>query len=266
MSKDNGEVEYNEKVNIVLEGLDNGETRESLTEEFGYSHWKSLDTYMRRKGFRYDGENYVPKNSKDDSEEEEDEENERKVNSEITEDSKVVMVQSLFKNGHSDPEDVASKAGFSSHDEMATYMKSRGLAWSVEEKNYVRREGFEEETGSEQKTDTTSTENEVVDRMNNLDRAVVEELLRYLPLLKKLADNEEVLEEIFEKNKDKVPRYAIPGEAETKGLYFSQRMIYVLEEFSDVRNVSQREIIEGALYEFFQKHGFKDEMEAMLGM
>ena len=64
MSKGNGEVEYNEKVNIVLEGLDNGETREFLTEEFGYSHWKSLDIYMRRRGFRYDGENYVPKYNK----------------------------------------------------------------------------------------------------------------------------------------------------------------------------------------------------------
>ena len=81
MSKDNGEVEYNEKVNIVLEGLDNGETRESLTEEFGYSHWKSLDTYMRRKGFRYDGENYVPKNNDDNSKSGEVDEDESKTNS-----------------------------------------------------------------------------------------------------------------------------------------------------------------------------------------
>ena len=62
-------VTYDERVNTTLGGLMEGKTREVLAEGFGLGGWKSLDIYMRRKGFVWDGSNntYIPATNKADT-------------------------------------------------------------------------------------------------------------------------------------------------------------------------------------------------------
>ena len=65
--KDREEIDITEKVETILKELDKGTTRDELVDMFDYAGWKSVDTYMRRKGFRFDAEkgNFVPQENKD---------------------------------------------------------------------------------------------------------------------------------------------------------------------------------------------------------
>ncbi|MEA4806859.1 hypothetical protein LNN31_04295 [Acetobacterium wieringae] len=62
MDKETMEPIYDQRVNDTLAGLLSGETREALAESFNLANWKSLDIYMRRKGFIWDSHNqtYIP--------------------------------------------------------------------------------------------------------------------------------------------------------------------------------------------------------------
>lgn len=53
----------NERVHHIIKRLAGGMSRESLAVELKYITYKSLDIFMRRKGYRYDShvKNYVPK-------------------------------------------------------------------------------------------------------------------------------------------------------------------------------------------------------------
>jgi len=82
-------------------------------------------------------------------------------------------------------------------------------------------------------------------------------------------ENEQLLAELFEKEKAQaktISKYAVPGESATKSVYMSQNLIQLMEEFSDIKNVSQRAIIEAALIEYLKKYGFKQELAAILNI
>ena len=117
---------YNEKVEYILEELGNGRSREDLAAEYDYSNYKSLDIYLRRRGFRYDSEkeNYVP-----DLPEEE-------VVVPENANSKVTLIITMFTKEDADPKVIAESAGFEDHREMANYMQRQGYSWSTTQKNY----------------------------------------------------------------------------------------------------------------------------------
>ncbi len=114
------EAEYNSKVRKIIEML-KFQTRDEVSDEFGYKTYKSLDMYMRRKNFRYDAEanQYVPKNAKV-----------NKVNIVNGWDldpknyapSKIVSVITAFEEDNADPRLIAGNEGFKNHKEMAEYM------------------------------------------------------------------------------------------------------------------------------------------------
>jgi len=237
---------YTKKVEKVLEKLGNGKSRKELAQDYDYSTWKSLDVYMRRKGFRYDSErgNYVP-----DVKEEAEDPVPKGAG------SRASLIISLFAEGK-DPRQIAKKVGFSDHRKLSSYMVSRGYAWSSEEENYVKEDEVD---------DSEEVNDEKENEQNSLPVAPAE-ILQYLPLLEKLSEKEEVLEQILSAKADsgKVPRYAVPGDSMTKSTYMSRRLAQLVDQFSEQRNVSQRAIVEGALVEFFKKYGFKEEMDALL--
>ena len=61
-----------------------------------------------------------------------------------------------------------------------------------------------------------------------------------------------------------MPQYQVKGEAKTEGIYMSKRVKDLLDEFSDRQSVSRRQIIDGALIEYFRKYNFAEETNAML--
>jgi hypothetical protein len=253
---------YTKKVKEILSRLDAGETREEIADSYSYSSWKSLDIYMRRKGFRYDGEGYVP-----------DEPEEKSVVPENAS-SKEALIISLFES-EKDPRAIAKQTGFSDHRELADFMEKRGYSWSSSEQNYLQEESLarkedkvtSESTGAEEKEPQMQAEEAVPARVQQLQQPGELAILgEFLPLLRKLKAKEEKLDLLLASGDGKVPKYAVPGKSTTKSVYMSSSLIDLLEEFSGLRNVSQREIVEGALVEYFQSYGFAEETESLLNL
>lgn len=254
---------YNRKVNKILNELKEGRTREEISEEFDYSTWRSLDMYMRRKGFKYDArkETYLPDIDKD-------------FNDSVPEyaNSKVSLIISLFDKGDKEASEIAKQTGFDNHRELSTYMKNRGYKWDSIKENYVMSKNSLEEESKNEKYNTTKskkkevTENEITSGDHNGSNVEVPvNLIKYLPLLEKLLANKEQLERILSEKEHELPRYNIPGAAGTKGFYMNKRVTKLVEEFCDVKNVSQREMAEGALIEYLKRYGFKEEVKTLLG-
>ena len=251
------EVEFTNRAKEVIEALENGDSREELADRYDYSTWKSLDVYMRRKGFRYDSETenyYVP-------------EEEAKEAVPIEDDSRVSLVVSLFSEGDLNSKEIASRLGFDDHRELSQFMSKKGYQWSAEDCNYrkVQEEVKEKELNLEDNLIDFPGEKPPAD----FNSSLLQEFFKYLPLLQKLKENEQLLAELFEKEKAQaktIPKYAVPGESTTKSVYMSKNLIQVMEEFSDIKNVSQRAIIEAALIEYLKKYGFKQELAAILNI
>ena len=252
------EVKFTDRAKEVIEALESGSSREELAEKYDYSTWKSLDVYMRRKGFKYDTDKenyYVP------------EKETAKDPVPIEADSKVSLVISLFSEGNLKFKEIASRLGFADHRELSQFMAKKGYQWSAKDGNYRKaQKGVQEkELKSEDNLIDFPGEKPPAD----LNSSLLQEFLKYLPLLQKLKENEQLLAELFEKEKAQaktIPKYAVPGESATKSVYMSQNLIQLMEEFSDIKNVSQRAIIEAALIEYLKKYGFKQELAAILNI
>lgn len=87
------------------------------------------------------------------------------------------------------------------------------------------------------------------------DEQLQEELLPYLPLLKMLKENQDKLSNLLKVPCDfgKIPRYLIPGTFICKTVHMVNTLDQMAREFSKEKNISQRDLFEVALIEFFQK-------------
>lgn len=236
---------YSARARKVIEML-KYQSREEVAKEFNYKHWKSLDTYMRRKNFVYDSRQgqYIPA------------ENRFKKDKEAYRNSapnKVLKIIDAFGVANPDPKEIAEREGFADHREMAEFMKAKGYEWNVYKNNYIKITGFVEEP-------------EPLETVNrNLERRETA-LDEFLPFIRFLYDRREEVYQLLDgvREDGKIPRYAIPGLAKTKAIYMSDKVADVMGEFSREKNVTQREIVETALVEYLQKYGFKQEIEALL--
>lgn len=255
---------YDDKVNEILRGLNQGKSREEISEILKYSTWRSLDIYMRRKNFIWDGkrQNYIPATTKVDS---------MLDDMTLMAPAKVSRIISLFKEESPDPKSIARQVGFVDHMEMAGYLRDKGFVWSQGNGNYVEFAGEDHDDIADEdtKSDMVSqipSENVVhfpVKRMLEGDVSAVE---RFLPLLDMLENNRNRLLELLTTTSltGTIPRYTVPGTARTKSVYMSEVLCRLAGEFSKSKNVTQREIMEGALLEYLKRYGYEHEIDRLL--
>lgn len=284
---------YDDRVNEILADLCEGKTREEIAGKYEYTHWKNLDIYMRRRGFAWDGENkiYIPTSTKMDS---------IKKKYEITANGKSGLIISLFSNSSADAREISVKTGFKDHREMAAYMESKGYAWSPEKKNYVENAGlvkpdreitaeiaepvesenvipfsFESaSTASDSSSDAGTASVKKTDERKHRDGGMDEdckasEVLpdRYAELLEFLDRNKNKLYALLMSSGTQagtVPRFIVPGTTKTKSVYMSDLLSKLINEFSESKNISQRDIFEGAIIEFLKKYGYAREIDLLL--
>jgi hypothetical protein len=91
-------------------------------------------------------------------------------------------------------------------------------------------------------------------------------LKEYLPFLRYLYENRDELYQLLTGTRDDgiIPGYAIPGQVKTKAIYMSDMVARLAVEFRKEKNLSQREVMEGALLEYLMKYGFKWEVDGLL--
>ena len=279
---------YDDRVNEILAELSEGKTREEIAKKYDYTQWKNLDIYMRRRGFAWDGEAqiYIPAATKMDL---------VKKRYEVTANGKSGLIISLFSNETADAREIAVKTGFKDHREMAAYMESKGFVWSSEKKNYVENAGMVKQDGEVAAEVAVPTESENVipfiikshvvetKTMSKAEKSPVRNfgekkpedqfaagtLLpeRYVEMLEFLSRNQSKLYELLTSSGNQagtVPRFIVPGTTKTKSVYMSDLLSKLINEFSESKNISQRDIFEGAIIEYLKKYGFAREIDLLL--
>jgi hypothetical protein len=258
ITKELQEPIYDDRVNNTLKGLLEGKSREELAEGFGLSTWKSLDIYMRRKGFTWDSEkyNYIPATTKVD-----------KILEEVASNVPIKAQQIIRKfeqyGKDADPRAIAKDMGFEDHREMAKYMEEKGLLWNSEEGNYVEELKMQNTSVSEKIEETIS--DKVLEMSSRKQEDYLDLLITYLPLLQMLSENKDRLLDLLMPNSEgNIPKYAVPGVPKTKSIYMSDLLARLVTEFSGSKNLSQREVVEAALIEYLKRYGYQMEVEKLL--
>lgn len=239
---------YDERVNEIIRSLSDGITREELAVQYKHRDYRALDMYMRRRNFTWDSDeqNYKPVTNRL---------NKEKMNEENIHSGKVSRILQAFTEGH-DPKTVATEFGFKNYKELATYMTRKGYEWDQETENYIRKSGMV----INEDIDTESLEEEV-----KQDRSVkqkVKDTQEIVSLIKSLYEKLNI--EINDPIVDKVPRYLVKGITKTKSVQMSHLLQQLIEDFSYENNITQRQIMETAIIDFFRKYGYKNEMDALL--
>ena len=238
---------YDSRARKIIELL-KFKTRDEAAEELGYKNYKSLDMYMRRKNFRYDSESgqYVPKENRVD-----------KLNRDPKSyaPTKVVSIITAFEEANADPMLIAKQEGFKDHKEMAEYMANKSYEWNAYKNNYVKTIGkVEEKIADEVIEEVVTTQSPPTD------------IDEYIPFIRFLYEKRDDIYQLLSGTKEDgtIPRYVVPGLVRTKAIYMSDMVAKLTAEFSKEKNVTQREVMEGALIEYLQKYGFKMEVETLL--
>jgi hypothetical protein len=236
------------QVEMILTRMEQGVSKEDLAAELGYNNPVSLDNYMRRRHFSYDSRTrrFVPKAEKSAGAAQE----------ALDMTSQAGRAVAMLAQEDADPREVAKKLGFADHHELGAYLKGRGYEWDPEARNYVKADRGEGEEREEALLDTVAAP----------VYSSGGEVARFLPLLEFLERNKEKLAQLVGGSQvpGQIPRYAVPGTPVTKSVHMMHTLDTLVRDFSREKNVSQRDLFEVALIEFFRRYGYEREVANLL--
>ena len=219
------------KIQKTLELLESGKTKQEIADHFGHG-WSGVDMYFRRKGFRWDGKTFVPQTEKKASAQEESKHLATKAGQVIRQ----------LNQSEKNIRQIARRNGFDTVDELGEYMLGQGYRWNNEIENY-------------EYTEVAKVEKEKTSTMDD----------HHVELLQFLASNREKLEALLGETQDgTLPRYRFRGAKANKTLAFPTSLVTLLSDFSNEFNVTQRDVVEVALAEFFMKYGYAEQLDGAL--
>lgn len=242
-----------ERVQEILQGLTQGKTREELAEEFGHKNYKTLNMYMRRRNFEWDSDKGIYKLVME------------KPQPAVIHTSKAHrIIQLIEQQEEPDLRHIAILMGFDSYKELAAYMGAKHYTWSSEQNNYVKQAVVEEP--SPQLAPKISSELTVSTTPILPTNTEDENLSEYLSLLKMLKKNELRLMSILQPYGvgGQIPRYTIPGVAKTKTVQMIHSLDQMVTDFAKEKNMTQRDVFEVALIDFFNRYGYERQVEVLL--
>lgn len=232
-----------QKISDTLAMLAQGKSRDEIASHFGNKSWSTVDMYFRRRGFRWNGKTYEPR---------------EETTTKAAEDARYIQTKSAqvvrqLTQKFSDIRQVAMKNGFSSVEALGEYMKSQGYVWNGEVNNY------------EYDENTVKKENLPVKKPSTITTMKMDGIEEYRDLLAFLLDKKERLYELLDSGSSgTLPRYKFKGSKANKTLGLPTSLQTLLNDFSKEYNVTQRDIIEVALAEFFMKYGYQEQLDSVL--
>lgn len=232
------------KISQTLAMLAEGKTKEEIVKHFGNKSWATIDMYFRRRGFRWNGKTFEPRG----------EGGMDAVEEARFLPTKAAQIVRQLGQKYADIRQVAIKHGFSTIEEMGEYMKSQGYVWNSDLNNYE----YDENMAQKQRVQSKNTQGKASGKVEGL-------LDEYRDLLEYLLDKKERLYELLEsQNSGTLPRYKFKGAKANKTLGLPTSLQTLLNDFSKEFNVTQRDIIEVALAEFFKKYGYEEQLNSVL--
>lgn len=239
------------KQEYIMSLAASGKSNKEIAEELGYKDVHNLYTFMRRRGMVWNANKglFVIKGEKE----------EVPAALEEKPSGKIGSIIAMFDK-KMDGKEIAKSLRFSSYNEMADYMKSKGYVWDNKQGNY--------------KKAAIQIDAEPVDaKVEQIKQAVLPNdnhqcncMERFGDLLGILEGNKDKLLEVLgaANNDMNMPRYTLTGHNITKSLEISSTLDQLVKDFSRERNVSQREVIQLALVEFLKKYGYANEVKTTL--
>lgn len=247
------------KIQYVLDCIEQGKDSQTIAKDLGYKNYKSLDVFMRKEGYakREKLGGYYPKDGKGIIQQ-----NPGSHNGSVT--SKTLEVIEMFEEGKMSPKRIAHELGFETAKEMANYMKSKRFIWDGDRNNYMP-EGGEDLDSIEDIESNKSIENTEANKVFKGENMEAGDLNKYSHLLEYLDNRKDKLIELMETNSvGTLPRYVVPGISLTKSVHMSNQLDQMVRDFSADNNMSQKDVFEIALIDFFNKYGYHREVEIML--
>lgn len=246
----NTKSDYDDK--YILKRLMQGISREEIALELNHKSYRTLDMYMRRRGYTWNSEKNIYETRVEEN-------NNNNKFEELSSTFKVKKIISYLDQGM-DPKEVTKKVGLKDHRSMAEYMKSKGYAWSPRHENYILVKGKVDDYDDdiEQPFMEDNIDNE---EYNNDDKTKIRKLIPMLDMIYKNQDK--LIELLAINNSSKIPRYVVGGVTITKSLSMSYLLSELVKEFSRDKNISQREIFEVAIIEFLKKYGYENEVRSL---
>ena len=240
---------FDRQVNKVLALLDEGKEKEDIAEELGYSNPASLDNYMRRRNFAWESRErkFVPAAEKYSGKA-------RNNLLQLKGVSKAALVISLFTEDGANPKDIAEQTGFTSHNEMATFMKRKKYEWDVKKNNYTKIKKDEVENNTN------------VKQLNFESEDLEEVLMEVLKGINELKDGKKktAVNDTTDEVSNELPRYRLEGIYKSKSFNMNSTLENMIIDFSKDRRISQKDIFEIAIVDFFLKYGDAEAMEELL--
>ena len=236
-------IEAEQKMRDIISLAAEGKTKTEIAELLGYSTYRTLHGYTKRHGYRWndDIKNYEKVET----------ESEEEVPKPKYPKGRVGSVIEMFSK-EIDSREIARKLRFKSPMEMADFMRSKGYTWSNDLNNYV----FEPPAAEEKAEDLSASSgfiSEFYSKYNDILNLLVKNKNKLENVLNSISDNEGT-----------IPRYVVAGAMITKSLHIPNSIDMLCKEFSECKNISQKDIVIIALVEFFSKYGFKDEIKRLL--
>ena len=210
-----------------------GKSREQLAKLYGHKSWKTVDMFMRRKGYSWNGDKQVYEIKA-----------KRPKKEDVTDDhagsKRVRQILKAFKEGK-DAKKIAKELGFKNHLILAEYMKDKGYLWDHKESCYKFKDSAvdEKEIGSV--------------HSNNMGLELEERSQQFLDEREQLGGN------------NNLPRYSLAGLRVAKTIQFSNNLNQLLLNFTVDKNINQREFFEIAAIEMMKKYGYEAEIKGLLG-
>ncbi|NYF23571.1 hypothetical protein [Sporosarcina sp. JAI121] len=231
------------RINEILSMLADGKTKEEIASHYNHKSWKTLDMYFRRRGFKWDGNTYflpspVTPTAEEDS---------------LFTQTKAAQITRQLGQRYANIEEIALKHGFSTIDELGDYMKSHGYMWNTEQNTY---------TYDERLKKTVSTE-----QSERIAFPIATTDADYGGLLAFLTKHQEKLMQLLETQTDAtLPRYKFKGAKANKTLGLPTSVQVLLNDYSKEFNVTQRDIVEVALADFFRRYGYEEQLNQIILM
>ena len=227
-------------IQSVLKELAQGKTREEVAQQLHHKSRASMDQRMRRYGYVWDPPHntYVPKG--------------QRTLQRHSVSSKAAEAVALLSQPSQDPASVAKKLGFGNPNELGQFMARNGFLWSHEAGNFVRTKAATEAPSQGQE---------------QLAAVGIPPLGNVYEILSLLYQHEDKVRQLFDQTLPEhtmLPRYLIPGPNVVKSLHLTLGMNDLLKQFSVDKNVSQKEIVEIALVDFFKHHGYGSLVDRLL--
>lgn len=138
--------------------------------------------------------------------------------------------------------DIAVRMGFSSHLEMANYMKSKGYQWSEAINNYIPATEVDRRSNIPCRHANSDKLEQPLQQTNKIQENEAASLIRYLPLLEFLESHFDNLQELLGNASNAAPT--------------AQMLEQMIQDFSEEKGLNRQQVIECALMEFFQKRGY----------